>query len=85
MPGVDKQGVEVTVDDGKLTLIGHRKAWESPGRPVYTERREASFRRVFDLDPSIDAEKISAQIEQGLLTVQLHKAESAKPRKIQVS
>jgi HSP20 family protein len=85
MPGVAKEGVEVSVEDGKLTLVGHRAAGEAPGRVVYTETEGASYRRVFDLDPSIDPEKIAATIEQGLLSVRLHKAEAAKPRKIQVS
>jgi HSP20 family protein len=85
MPGVGKEGVEVTVDDGKLTLTGHRTDGETPGRAVYSERGQASYRRVFDLDPSIDAAKITAGIEQGLLTVRLVKAEAAKPRKIKVS
>lgn len=85
MPGVDRSGVEVTVEDGKLTLIGRRKVDEQVGKPIYRERTQADYRRVFDLDPSIDAEKISAKVEQGLLTVRLHKAEAAKPRKITVS
>lgn len=83
MPGVARSGVEVSFEDGKLVLAGHPSAAE-PGRPVYRERPGASFRRVFDLDPSIDAGKISAKMEQGLLTVRLPKAEAAKPRKISV-
>lgn len=84
MPGVSKEGVEVTAEDGKLTLVGHSRAGET-GRPVYQERGVRAYRRVFDLDPSIDASKISASIEQGLLHVRLPKAETAKPRKIAVS
>ena len=84
MPGVSKDGIEITVDDGKLTILGNRASAERAGRAVYSERPRAEYRRVFDLDPSIDAAKISASIEQGLLTVKLHKAEAAKPRKITV-
>ena len=85
MPGVGKQGVEVTVEDGKLILGGHRTAAASDfGRAVYRERRMGEYRRVFDLDPSIDAARISARIEQGLLTVHLPKTEAVKPRKITV-
>ncbi len=85
MPGVPKDGVEITAGDGKLTVVGHRQAPAEAGRAVYRERTGTVFRRVFDLDPSIDTEKIQAKVEQGLLTVRLHKAESAKPRKIAVS
>ena len=85
MPGVGKQGVEVTVEEGKLILGGHRTAAADDfGRAVYRERKMGEFRRVFDLDPSIDATRISAHIEQGLLTVHLPKTEAVKPRKITV-
>lgn len=82
MPGVRKGGVEITYDEGKLTLTGHRAAPAPAGNAVYTESTGQAYRRVFDIDPSIDAEKISATIEQGLLTVRLPKAEASKPRKI---
>lgn len=85
MPGVPKNGVEVTFEDGKLTLIGRRTPAENVNGLVYRESPEADYRRVFDLDPSIDSSRIEATIEQGLLTVRLPKAESAKPRRITVS
>ncbi len=84
MPGVTKEGIEVTVEDGKLTLIGHRAAAASGAKVIYSERPYAEYRRVFDLDPSIDPEKITASVEQGLLTLRLQKAETAKPRKIAI-
>ena len=85
MPGVGKDGVEITAGDGKLVIVGHRGAAENPGKVLYRERNARAFRRVFDLDPSIDTGAISASVDQGLLTVQLRKSESAKPRKIAVS
>lgn len=84
MPGVRKEGVEITLDDGKLTLTGHRTSPTSAGNAVYTESTGLAYRRVFDLDPSIDAEKIGAKIDQGLLTIRLPKAETSKPRKIAI-
>lgn len=85
MPGVDKSGVEVTVDDGKLTLTGRKQALQREGKAVYRERGTADYRRVFDLDPSIDTASIRANLEQGLLTLTLQKAEAAKPRRIEVN
>lgn len=85
LPGVSKDGVEITVDDGQLSIIGHRTASPVQAGIIHNERQAADFRRVFDLDPGIDTSNISAGIEQGLLTVKLHKAETAKPRKIEVS
>lgn len=84
MPGVNKEGVEITFEDGRLILVGHRNGTAQIGRPIYSESGGHHYRRVFDLDPSIDPGKISASIEQGLLTVQLPKAESSKPRKIEI-
>lgn len=84
MPGVGKSGVEVTFEDGKLALTGHRAPRAESGNAIYRESTDADYRRVFDLDPSIDSSRIEASIEQGLLTVRLPKAESSKPRKIEV-
>jgi HSP20 family protein len=82
MPGVNKSGIDVTVENGDLILVGHRQPLDVPGDPVYLERRPADYRRVYELDPSIDTAKISARVENGILTVTLPKAESVKPRKI---
>jgi HSP20 family protein len=54
------------------------------GEPVYRESHPYDFRRVYELDPSIDTSRISARIENGLLTVNLPKAEKVKPRRIEV-
>jgi HSP20 family protein len=85
MPGVSKDGLEVTVENGELTILGHRAATASNGREVYRESRRLDYRRSFELDPSIDTAKIVAKIDQGLLTLQLPKAEAVKPRKITVN
>ncbi|HEY8901180.1 MAG TPA: Hsp20/alpha crystallin family protein [Chthoniobacterales bacterium] len=85
MPGVSKGGVEVTFEDGKLTLVGRRAGADAREGLVYRESPEADYRRRFELDPAIDAARIEATIDQGLLVVRLPKAESAKPRRIAVS
>jgi len=84
MPGVNKSSLEITVDNGELTLVGHRQIEAEPGESVYREIRPVDYRRVYELDPTIDTTKISARIEDGVLTVTLPKAESVKPRKITV-
>ena len=85
MPGVGKDGIDVTVENNELALVGHRSDTASPGQPVYRESRPLDYRRVFELDPSIDTGGISAKIENGVLTLTLSKAESVKPRKITVT
>ena len=84
MPGVNKEGLEITVENGELTIQGHRATVENRGREVYRESRAFDFRRSFELDPSVDSAKITAKIEQGVLTLHLPKAESVKPRRIMV-
>lgn len=84
MPGVTKDGLEVTVENGELVIVGRRAPVTEPGRSVYRESRMADYRRVFELDPSLDTARITAKIEQGVLKLHLPKAESVKPRKIAV-
>lgn len=84
MPGVNRNGIEVTVQNNELNLVG-RRCEETPGGIVYRESRLADYRRTFDLDPAIDAAKIVAKVDQGVLTLTLPKSESVKPRKIEIA
>jgi HSP20 family protein len=85
MPGVNKEGPEISIENNELTIIGRRSLPEIEGTLVHRESRTENFRRAFELDPSIDTAKISARIDQGILTLTLPKAEKLKPRKITVS
>ena len=84
LPGVDKEGLEITVDNGELTIIGHRKFPQVAGDVVYKEIRPYDFHRVYELDPSIDTTKIHARLDQGILTLTLPKAETIKVQKVTV-
>ncbi|MBN2506834.1 MAG: Hsp20/alpha crystallin family protein [Verrucomicrobia bacterium] len=84
MPGVTRERLEVTLENNALTLVGRRGDADPPGTALYRESRPADFRRVFELDPVIDAQKIRAHIHQGLLTLELPKTEAVKPRRIAV-
>ncbi len=85
MPGVNKEGLEMWIENNQLTIIGRRSLPSVPGTIVHRESRRENFRRAFELDPSIDAGKINVRIEQGVVTLTLPKAEQVKPRKITVS
>jgi len=85
MPGVKKDGLEISVENNELTIIGRRSIPAVEGTLIHRESRPENFRRAFEIDPSIDADKISAKIDQGLVTLTLPKAEHVKPRKITVS
>ena len=84
MPGVGKGELEITVDNGELMILGHRKPTDFTAELIYREIRPHDFRRVYELGPSIDTTKVSAKFDDGVLTVTLPKAETVKPRKISV-
>ena len=85
MAGVKKDGLEISVENNELTIIGRRSLPAVEGTLIHRESRPENFRRVFELDPSINADKISAKNDQGLVTLILPKAEHVKPRKIAIS
>lgn len=85
MPGVKKEGLEVSIENNELTLTGRRSLPSVEGQLIHRESRRENFRRTFELDPSIDSSRITARIEQGVVTLSLPKAEHVKPRKIAIS
>ena len=85
MPGVSKDGLEISVENNELSIVGRRSNPVIEGTLVHRESRPNNYRRSFEIDPSIDREKISAHIHQGVVTLTLPKAEEVKPRKIAVS
>lgn len=85
MPGVNKEGLEISVENNELTILGRRSLPNVEGTPLHRESRPNNFRRTFELDPSIDTGKINAKIDQGVVTLTLPKTEQVKPRKITVS
>ena len=84
MPGVAKEGLEISVEENELTITGRRLP-DPSANLLYRESQRADYRRVFELDPSIETGKIGARIEQGILTLTLPKAEKVKPRRITVN
>jgi HSP20 family protein len=85
MPGVHKDGLEISVQNNEITILGRRSLPMVDGVLMHRESRPENFRRTFELDPSIDTGKISAKIDQGVVTLTLPKAEQLKPRKVAVS
>ena len=84
LPGVAKEDLSVNVDENVLTIEGRTKHIAG-GDPVWAEYRLLNFFRQFQLPEEIDQEKINAELKGGVLTIQLPKAEKAKPRRIDVN
>ena len=84
MPGVPKEGLEITIEGNTLSFVGRRQESDIKGTVLYRESRPENYRRIFELDPAIDTSKITAEMRQGVLVLKLPKAEQVKPRKIQI-
>ncbi|GIK72427.1 MAG: Hsp20/alpha crystallin family protein [Caldilinea sp.] len=86
VPGVPAEDVEVTLTDNVLTIKGEMKADKEINEENYhlRERRFGSFMRSVTLPTAVDADKIEAVNENGVLTLTLPKAEAVKPKKIEV-
>ena len=85
IPGVTRDGLDISVEDNVLTLVARRQPTETKAEIVHRESSDADYRRVFELDPAIDAAKIDAKVDQGVLTIHLPKSERVKPRKVTIS
>ena len=84
MPGVDKDGLEITLEGSELAIVGRRRAEAMPGQSVFRESSGRDYRRVFELDPVVDTGKIAAKMDQGVLRLTLPKSGRVKPRRITV-
>jgi HSP20 family protein len=86
LPGVAKDGLEITAEESQLRIVG-RRAWQRPEgwTALYRESTDTPFELVLAHDNAIDPEKIHAELTDGVLRASLPKAEAVKPRKIAVS
>lgn len=84
MPGVNKDGLEITLEGTEITIVGRRQTDTPRGQTLFRESSNAHYRRVFELDPAIDTSKVAARMDQGVLRLTLPKSEKVKPRKITV-
>jgi HSP20 family protein len=86
MPGVDKNNVDVRVENDVLTIEGRIDFSKYEGlQPVYTEYNVGNYARSFQISSRIEQDQISAELGDGVMRLILPKAAKAKPRKIKVS
>ena len=86
LPGVDIKDIEITLENGVLTLKGQRAAEKKEETEQYrrVERVRGTFLRRFSLPDAVDAEKVSAKCKDGVLEVVVPKREAAQPRRITI-
>lgn len=85
MPGVSEKGLDVTLENNVLTLVG-RTEWTGPEglEALHREFGPAEYRRTFTLADDLDREKIVARVKAGQVRIMLPKAAKAQPRRITV-
>lgn len=84
LPGVAADGVDIRFEQGELTVRGKRPARNAGKDEAVREHPGTSFGRVFAVSETVAADKIEAELKNGVLTVRLPKVEAVKPRKIAV-
>ena len=89
LPGLDDKDVELTLRDDLLTISGEKKTEREEKKKGYhlSERSYGSFQRSFRLPDDVQAEKIKAEMQKGVMSISLPRSPSAKPkqRKIAIS
>ena len=85
LPGVKESDLEVTIDQGVLTLKGQRNIEVPEGYSVHRqERNSMTFARALSLPRRVEADKAKANLKHGVLTLQLPKSAEAQPRQIAI-
>jgi HSP20 family protein len=86
LPGVKLDDLQITLEDGLLTIQGERHFTNDADQNFHrVERRYGSFRRAITLPAHVIADEVEASIEDGVLRILVPKAEEAKPKRIQVN
>lgn len=86
LPGLTKEDIEITLEDGVLTIAGEKKLENEEEREGYQlrERRYGKFSRRFELPSVVDEAKVRANLKDGVLLVTLDKREEVRPKRIEV-
>jgi HSP20 family protein len=87
VPGIDEKDIDVRIESNVLTVHGERKFEKEEKEENFrrVERQYGSFTRTFTLPTTVDAEKVSAHYDKGILKVALPKKAEAKPKQIKVN
>jgi HSP20 family protein len=87
VPGVEKKDIEVSLDNGILSIRGEKNVEKESGKGSKrhrTERYHGSFARSFTLPTAVQADKVDASYKDGVLSLVIPKAEEVKPKTIDI-
>jgi HSP20 family protein len=87
LPGFNKDEIDVTLENGILTIRAERKEEDASkkGQPLHLERRWTRFERTFTLPTAVKEDSVHAALTSGVLTITLDKRDEVKARKVQIS
>ena len=85
VPGLDKEDLNINVENGHLTISGEKRIETEEGKEYFRrERFYGKFSRTFRLPDTVDTEKIKANLTNGVLRISMPRKEEAKPKQIEV-
>lgn len=85
MPGVQKENLNIVIDNDELKITGETSIGENEKALKYAEFSVKDYGRTFRIGNDIDRNRIDAKLENGILTLTLHKSEAVKPKKIMIN
>ncbi|PKL16652.1 MAG: hypothetical protein CVV49_15080 [Spirochaetae bacterium HGW-Spirochaetae-5] len=85
MPGIVKENLDIVIDNDELKITAESSPEENTDSLKYAEFRAKDFSRTFRVGNDVDRNRIDAKLENGILTLTLHKSEAVKPKKISIN
>lgn len=85
IPGVKKEDLDIVIDENVLRITASPEKIDKNDYIKYSEFSDRNFQRAFKIGYDIDRNKIDANLENGILTLKLHKSEDVKPKKIAIN
>ena len=84
VPGIEQKQLEISIEDGVLTVTGERTSQSTEDKHIRSERRHGKFARGFRLPETADPENAVANLRDGILRIAVPRKEESKPRKIEI-
>jgi HSP20 family protein len=85
IPGVKKENLDIVIDKKELRITAKAEKTDNIENIRYSEFSDRDFHRVFKIGYDIDRNRVDANLENGILTLKLHKSEDVKPKKIAIN